>query len=125
MKTMAEHQAHPIHYRAPAKTAAGAAREALHVCATCGGGHVHPVDWTEESHERWRIALRCPDCEQAFEGVFGRLAVERLDDELDRASAALLRDYTDLVRANMSEEADLLARALEFDLIGPEDFGSR
>lgn len=121
---MAEHHVHPIHFQAPAATAAGAAHEALHVCASCGGGHVHPIDWTEESHERWRIALRCPDCEQAFEDVVGRRAVERLDDELDRAAAALLRDYTELVRTNMSEEADLLARALALDLIGPEDFGA-
>jgi hypothetical protein len=120
---MAEH-VHPIHYQGPAATAAGRACEALHVCASCGGGHVHPIDWSEESHERWRIALRCPDCEQAFEGVFGRRAVERLDDELDRAAAALLRDYTNLVHANMSEEADVLARALALDLIGPEDFGA-
>jgi hypothetical protein len=122
MRTMAEHRAHPIHCQTPAATAAGVAHESLHVCARCGSGRVHPTDWTEESHERWRIALRCPDCEQAFEGVFGRRAVERLDDELDRASAAMLRDYTSLVRTNMSEEAHLLARALALDLIGPEDF---
>jgi hypothetical protein len=105
-------------------TAHGAcnAPETLHVCKRCGGELVHPLDWMEESPERWRIVLRCPDCEQTREGVFGRGMVERLDDELDRASAALLSDYTRLVHANMSEEIELFAHALELDLIGPADF---
>jgi hypothetical protein len=105
-----------------AATAAGTTREALHVCACCGGELVHPVDWTEESPEHWRILMRCPDCDARHEGVFDRAVVERLDDELDRASAAMLSDYRQLAHANMSEEADLFARALELDLIGPEDF---
>jgi hypothetical protein len=106
----------------PAATAAGATREALHVCTTCGGRHVHPLDWMEESPERWRIVLRCPDCEQTREGVFGRAMVEQLDDELDRASVVLLDDYMSMVRANMSEEIELFVRALDLDLIGPSDF---
>jgi hypothetical protein len=106
----------------PAATAAGAQREALHVCSHCGGTLVHPVDWNEESPEHWRILTRCPDCDASHEGVFGRAMVERFDDELDRASAAMLSDYRQLIHANMSEEADLFARALELDLIGPDDF---
>jgi hypothetical protein len=97
----------------------------LHICTHCEGEHVHPLDWVEESPDRWRIWLRCPDCEQAREGVFGRGLVEQLDDELDRASAALLSDYTRLLHANMSEEIELFARALELDLIDPRDFQAR
>jgi hypothetical protein len=66
--------------------------------------------------------MRCPDCDWRREGVFGRAIVERLDDELDRASATMLSDYRRLTHANMSAEADLFARALELDLIGPDDF---
>lgn len=106
----------------PAVTAAGATREALHICTSCGSRHVHPLDWMEESPERWRIVLRCPECEQTREGVFGRAMVEQLDDELDQASAALLGDYTRMVHANMSDEIELFVRALELDLIGPADF---
>ncbi len=106
-----------------AATAAGAKHEALHVCACCGGELVHPIDWVEESPERWRILMRCPDCDARHEGVFGRTIVERLDDELDRASAAMLSDYRQLTHANMAEEADIFARALELDLIGADDFG--
>lgn len=108
-----------------AATAAGAERaqrEALHVCDSCGGQLVHPLDWTEESPEHWRILMRCPDCDAQREGVFGRAIVERLDDELDRASAAMLSDYRQLMHANMVEEADIFARALALDLIGADDF---
>lgn len=139
LERMREPDLHRTQYRAPA--AAGAARAAgsqdasdatarqdepehaaLHLCGLCGGERVYPLDWMEESPERWRIALRCPDCEHMREGVFARGMVERLDDELDRASAALLSDYTRLVHANMSEEIDVFVRAMELDLIGVADF---
>jgi hypothetical protein len=106
----------------PAVTPAGAERKALHVCDHCGGGLVHPVDWAEESPEHWRISMRCPDCDERHEGVFDREIVERLDDELDRASAAMLSDYRRLAHANMNEEIELFVRALDLDLIGPDDF---
>src|ERR1700682_5586493 len=64
--------------------------EVLHVCPRCSGGLVHPLDWVKESPGRWRILMRCPDCDLHREGVFGQALVERLDEELDRATAALL-----------------------------------
>ncbi|HEY5261462.1 MAG TPA: hypothetical protein VIJ33_05075, partial [Solirubrobacteraceae bacterium] len=96
--------------------------EALHVCPRCAGGLVHPLDWAEESPGRWRISMRCPDCDLLREGVFGQALVERLDEELDKATGALLSDLKQLTHANMTEEIELFARALELDLIGPSDF---
>ncbi|MGA9875865.1 MAG: hypothetical protein WBQ21_08650 [Solirubrobacteraceae bacterium] len=96
--------------------------EALHVCPRCTGGLVHPLDWAEESPGRWRISMRCPDCDLLREGVFGQALVERLDEELDKATGALLSDLKQLTHANMTEEIELFARALELDLIGPNDF---
>jgi hypothetical protein len=96
--------------------------EALHVCPACAGGLVHPLDWVEESPGRWRILLRCPDCDERREGVFGQALIERLDDELDRATAALLSDLRQITHANMAEETERFSRALELDLIGPSDF---
>lgn len=94
----------------------------LHVCPHCAGGLVHPLDWLQESRGRWRIALRCPDCGLEREGLFGEAHVERLDEELDRATRGMLSNLKDLTRANMSDEVELFARALELDLIGPSDF---
>jgi hypothetical protein len=96
--------------------------EALHVCPRCAGGLVHPLDWAEESAGRWRILMRCPDCDLRREGLFGQVLVERLDEELDRATAALLGDLKQLTRANMTDEIELFSHALQLDLIGPSDF---
>ncbi len=96
--------------------------EQLHVCPRCTGELVHPLDWSEESPGRWRISMRCPDCGLQREGVFGQALVERLDEELDKATGAILSDLKQLTHANMTEEIELFTRALELDLIGPSDF---
>jgi hypothetical protein len=94
----------------------------LHICFHCAGELVYPLDWSEEGPRHWRIVLRCPDCESRREGVFDQATVERLDDELDRGSSALLGDLRRMTHANMSEEIEFFARALDADLILPSDF---
>jgi hypothetical protein len=94
----------------------------LHVCFHCAGELVYPLDWSEEGQRHWRIVLRCPECESRREGVFEQTAVEMLDDELDRASSALLGDLRRMTHANMTEEAEFFIRALDADLIVPSDF---
>jgi hypothetical protein len=94
----------------------------LHVCFHCAGQLAYPLDWCEEGPRHWRIILRCPECESRREGVFEQGAVERLDDELDRAAGLLLADLKRMTHANMSEEAEFFVRALDADLIVPSDF---
>lgn len=98
------------------------AAEPLHICFYCAGELVHPLDWSEADAGQWRILLRCPECEATREGVFEQAAVESLDDELDRATGALLSDLQRVTHANMAEEIDLFIRALDADLIQPCDF---
>jgi len=98
------------------------ASEQLHVCFHCAGELVYPLDWSEEGERHWRVVLRCPECESRREGVFEQAAVERLDDELDRGSSALLGDLRRMTHANMSEEVEFFVRALDADLITPGDF---
>ena len=105
--------------RTPASEGNGAPDQ-LHVCFHCSGELVYPLDWSEEGPRHWRIVLRCPECESRREGVFDQAAVERLDDELDRGSSALLGDLRRMTHANMSEEIEFFVRALEADLITPE-----
>src|ERR1700756_5832927 len=93
----------------------------LHVCFHCAGELVYPLDWSEEGLRHWRIVLRCPECESRREGVFEQASVEMLDDELDRASSALLGDLRRMTHANMTEEAEFFIRALDADLIIPSD----
>jgi hypothetical protein len=110
-------------YGVAGDTAASApASEHLHVCFHCSGELVYPLDWSEEGQRHWRVVLRCPECESRREGVFEQAAVERLDDELDRGSSALLGDLRRMTHANMSEEIEFFVRALEADLITPGDF---
>jgi hypothetical protein len=94
----------------------------LHVCFHCAGELVFPLDWSEEGRRHWRIVLRCPECESRREGIFEQAAVERLEDELDRAAAALLGDLRRVTHANMSDEIEFFIRALDADLIVPSDF---
>ncbi len=94
----------------------------LHVCFHCAGELVFPLDWSEEGPRHWRIMLRCPECESRREGIFEQTAVERLEDELDRAAAALLGDLRRVTHANMSDEIEFFIRALDADLIDPGDF---
>jgi hypothetical protein len=110
-------------YRRPPQRSDGACAPAqLHVCFHCAGELVYPLDWSEEGPRHWRIVLRCPECESRREGVFDQSAVERLDDELDRGSSALLGDLRRMTHANMSEEIEFFVRALDADLILPSDF---
>jgi hypothetical protein len=109
---------------APAQAPKGSAGapDQLHVCFHCSGELVYPLDWSEEGPRHWRIVLRCPECESRREGVFDQTSVERLDDELDRGSSALLGDLRRMTHANMSEEVEFFVRALDADLVTPSDF---
>jgi hypothetical protein len=94
----------------------------LHVCLNCDSRLVNPVEWEEAGPDSWRVLLGCPDCDVHREGVFSQAAVEAFDEELDRGADALVRDYKRLMRANLAEEIDRFAEALEADAILPEDF---
>jgi ribosomal protein S27E len=94
----------------------------LHVCRWCGSSLVHPTSWHEVDERHWRLTLRCPDCERAADGVFGRSAVERFDDELSRGGLALTRDLRKLAHANMEEECERFIAALHAGHVLPVDF---
>ena len=81
-----------------------------------------PSHWDEAGPENWNVLLHCPNCDVYREGVFAQDTVEAFDEELDRGADALARDYKRLMRANMAEEIDRFAGALQADAILPEDF---
>ncbi len=94
----------------------------LHVCSNCASELVYPVAWEEAKASSWRVALRCPDCEQVREGTFAQDAVDAFDEQLDAGIDALATDLRRLTRANMADELQRFAAALQVDAILPEDF---
>ena len=103
--------------QAPARTTGD-----LHVCPECRSHLVYPTAWEEAGEEHWELLLRCPNCQWDGTGVFGREIVERLDEELDRGTHALLADLKRLMYANMEEEIERFISALHADAIVPMDF---
>ena len=94
----------------------------LHVCPDCSSRLVYPTAWEEAGEERWQLLLRCPNCEWEGAGIFDRETVERLDEELDHGTHALLTDLKQLMHANMEDEIERFISALNADAILPIDF---
>ena len=96
--------------------------EDLHICPSCASELVHPVDWAPAAGRRWRVDLRCPDCEWVGGGTYSQKVVDRYDEVLDDGTEAILDDLTRLSRANMEEHVETFVAALASDQILPEDF---
>jgi hypothetical protein len=94
----------------------------LHVCRGCGSGLVHPVEWEESGTAHWEVALRCPNCDWEGTGVYDQHTVDRFDEELDHGTELLVRDLKRLMHANMEDEVERFASALQAGHIVPEDF---
>ena len=80
------------------------------------------MDWEPAGRHGWSISLRCPECEWRDEGVFSQDVADIFDDALDASTQAVLDDYQELVRRNMENDVERFLKALEADLILPEDF---
>jgi hypothetical protein len=98
------------------------APRSLHICPECESDLVQPVEWSEAPQQRWQLVLRCPNCDWLTDGVFEQAQVDQLEDRLDQGLSEMLRDLRRLTQANMAEEIDRFAAALQTDLVLPEDF---
>ncbi len=94
----------------------------LHVCPECSSGLVHPTDWEPVGRARWRVDLRCPDCEWYGSEVHDQKVMDAFDEILDDGTEGLLEDLSELSRAIMEEEVERFIDALDRDLILAEDF---
>jgi phage terminase large subunit GpA-like protein len=100
----------------------GETRHGLHACPECDSELVQPVDWAEAPQGLWELVLQCPNCFWLHDGVFDQEQVDALEERLDDGLTEMLSDLRRLTRANMSEEIERFAAALNADLILPEDF---
>jgi len=94
----------------------------LHLCPDCDRDLVYPVEWEETSPTHWEVLLRCPNCEWSEVDVFDQQTVDRFDEQLDIGTEILMRDLKRLQQANMEDEIEVFAKALDADAILPEDF---
>lgn len=94
----------------------------LHVCPECDGRLVQPLQWREANDYFWELTLACPNCQWHDEGIFTQEQVDDFEAQLDEGLAAMLNDLRRLTQANMAEETERFAAALQTDLILPEDF---
>ena len=117
-----EHAPQPAAPAPAAQPATTPSERDLHVCPECSSDLVYPVQWEEAGPNSWHVTLRCPECEWTEADVFTQDQCDRFDDELEAGTDALTRDYKRMVTANMSEEIDRFAAALNADAILPIDF---
>lgn len=94
----------------------------LHVCPACTSELVQPVSWAEREGQRWELTLECPNCGWHEDGIYERDQIDQLEEQLDDGLAEMLGDLQRLAQANMAEDVDRFASALQADLILPEDF---
>ncbi len=83
---------------------------------------MQPSEWVQADAGRWQLRLQCPNCGWSRRGTFGDQQLTALEDQLDGGFVELLRDLNRLSQANLTEEIERLAGALQTGLLLPEDF---
>ena len=93
-----------------------------HLCPACGSSLVYPVAWTAAGSERWRVELRCPNCERTESALLDLDVAESFDEELERGAETLMSDLARRTEANMREHVERFAAALHAGALLPIDF---
>lgn len=95
----------------------------LHLCRSCTQPFVVPTAVLEVlDRARYRVELSCSNCGWTKIETAGEDRLEALDRELDRQTADMFAMLELWATTRQLEEIDAFARALEADLILPEDF---
>jgi hypothetical protein len=94
----------------------------LHVCPQCASELVQPIGWEEQPRNSWYLELACPNCDWCGSGVFDSAQVEAFEDNLDEGLRDMIEDLQRLAQSNLAGEFERFVRALDADLILPEDF---
>jgi hypothetical protein len=92
------------------------------VCSACASELLQLEAWRERGAGGLTLRLRCPECDERTIRDLDAGEAAQVDDALSQARLEMVALYEAVVRNNVALEADLLAKALELDLIGPDDF---
>jgi hypothetical protein len=97
----------------------------LHRCCACHGDFVVPL-WRESlAGGRWRLLLRCGQCQRYRDVVVGEAVADALDRDVERGRAEIAASLDRSVHAQMVAELQVFVIALERDLIDATDFAPR
>jgi len=96
----------------------------LVVCPSCSADCVVPVDWREHDKHNWWIRLRCGACGESRQVVVPDATAKRYDVELDRGMGEIRATLRRLELEQMAAQADVLAKALQLDLLDAADFAA-
>lgn len=95
----------------------------LHECRECRRPFVVPTDIVDVvSRTTYRVELTCTNCGWSQVEVHEEPELEHLDRELDRQTTQMRAALDLWTLTRTLEEIDAFARALQDDLILPEDF---
>jgi hypothetical protein len=86
-------------------------------CRRCGLDLANPVAWHEHGDVHWGIRLRCGSC-----GYVRDDDAMRLDRNVAPGMCRIAASLRRLDRETMRADAETLARALQRDLLLPDDF---
>ena len=92
------------------------------VCSACASDLLQLEAWRERRGGGLTVQLRCAECDARTIRDLNAGDAARVDDAISEARLELVALYEAVLRGNLCFEADLLARALALDLIGPDDF---
>jgi hypothetical protein len=110
----------------PAKTYPLVVRESFTpICGACSSELLQLEAWRERGAGGLTLRLRCPECHLRTVRQFDAGEAARVDDALSQARLEMVALYEAVMRGNIANEATLLAKAFELDLIGPDDFAPR
>lgn len=91
-------------------------------CSSCASDLLQLEAWRERGAGGLTLRLRCPECNARTIRDVDAGEAAQVDDALSQARLEMVAFYEAVVRTNVALEADLLAKALALDLIGPDDF---
>lgn len=96
---------------------------ALETCTACGRPFVVPVALLELVDEGlYLLAVHCKNCDRLSTGVWEDAELEALEQANERAAAELRSALEIVTMARFIDDLDDFTRALEHDVVRPEDF---
>lgn len=98
------------------------ATNGLEVCLLCEEKCVSLVDCTRTREGKWWLRLRCGSCGAWHETFAPDDAVAALQRSIRRGHGRVAETVRNIELERMASEIERFSRALELDLIGPEDF---